>query len=174
MGRTDAPITIVEVSDYQCPYCKRFFDNTFPQLKKEYIDTGKVRLVFKDLALGFHQHSQKAAQAAHCAGDQGQYWEMHDKLFQNAKRLDEKYLVEYADAIKLDQKKFSACLNSKQHIADIESDAKEANAAGLTGTPSFVIGVTTPDVIKGKVMRGAQPFARLKIIIDNELKIINK
>ena len=174
LGEDNAPVTIVEVSDYQCPYCKRFVDNTFPQLKKEYIDTGKVRLVFKDLALGFHKHARKAAQAAHCAGDQGKYWEMHDILFKNAKRLDEKYLPEYAVAINLNKEKFVACLNSNQHLAAIDLDVKQANQAGLTGTPSFVIGKTTPDLIKGNVVRGAQPFASLKIAIDKQLKLVKK
>jgi len=173
MGKDDAPVTIVEISDYQCPYCKRFVDNTFPQLKKEYIDTGKVRLVFKDLALPFHKNARKAAQAAHCAGDQGKYWEMHDVLFKNAKQLDEKYLPEYALSISLDQDEFATCLNSNQHLDDINRSAAEVNQTGLTGTPSFVIGKTTGDVIKGDVVRGAQPFASLKIFIDKQLKLIN-
>jgi len=174
MGKNNAPITIVEVSDYQCPYCVRFFNNTFSQLKKEYIDTGKAKLVFKNLPLSFHKNARKAAQAAHCAGDQGKYWQMHDTLFQNAKRLDEKYLIEHAQSIQLDEKEFNACLNSKKHLAAIDSDARESNQAGLTGTPSFVIGKTKQDVIKGSIVRGAQPFASLKIIIDKQLKLINK
>lgn len=173
LGKDNAPITIVEVSDYQCPYCKRFADNTFPQLKKEYIDTGKVRLVFKDLALGFHPHARKTAQAAHCAGDQGKYWEMHDILFKNTRRLDEKYLPEYAEAIELNKEKFSACINSQQHLAVIDRNSRQANQAGLTGTPSFIIGKTTADVIKGIVVRGAQPFASLKLALDKQLKLIN-
>lgn len=172
IGKANAPVTIVEVSDYQCPYCKRFVDNTFPQLKKQYIDTGKVRLVFKDLPLGFHKHSIVAAQAAHCAGDQGKYWEMHDILFQNGKRLDKKYLPGYANTIKLDQKTFIACINSKRHLDRIDLDAKQANQAGLTGTPSFVVGKSTSDIISGDIVTGAKPFASFQFIIDKQLKLI--
>ncbi len=171
LGKADAPVTIVEVSDYQCPYCKRFVDNTLPQIKKEYIDTGKVRLVFKDLPLSFHKNARKAAQAAHCAGDQNKYWKMHDVLFQNARRLEQEHLFGYAKIIKLDQNKFITCLNSEQHLATIDFDAKQANQVGLTGTPSFVIGKTNESSIKGEVVRGAQPFARIKAVIEKQLQL---
>lgn len=171
LGDVNAPVTIVEISDYQCPYCKRFFDTTFPLIKKEYIDTGKLRLVFKDMPLGFHKNARKAAQAAHCAADQGKYWEMHDILFQNAKRLDERNLPEYAKIIKLDKDKFLSCLNSKRHLATIDFDARQASQIGLTGTPSFIIGKTSENIIKGDVVRGAQPFAKIKTVIDKQLKL---
>ena len=170
IGKANAPITIVEVSDYQCPYCKRFVDSTYPHLKRQYIDTGKARLVFKDMPLGIHKHAVKAAQAALCAGDQGKYWEMHDILFNNTQRLDVKYLPEYANIIKLDHEKFVTCINSDQHLAAIDSDFKQASQKGLTGTPSFVIGKTTTDVISGDVIRGAKPLASFKSVIDKQLK----
>ena len=174
LGNADAPVTIVEVSDYQCPYCKRFFDVTFPLIKKEYIDTGKVRLVFKDMPLGFHKNARKAAQSAHCAGEQGKYWEMHDILFQNTKRLDEKFLPDYAKIIQIDHSKFVSCLASKRHLAAIDFDARQSNQVGLTGTPSFVIGKTNENVIKGDVVRGAQSFARIKVVIEKQLKLAGR
>jgi protein-disulfide isomerase len=173
MGRADAPVTIVEVSDYQCPYCKKFYLQTFPMLKEKYIDSGKVRLVFKDLPLAFHNNARKAAQAAHCAGDQGHYWDMHNKLFENQNQLNEQSLNVYAKQIGLNSQAFDDCLTSDRHLAAIDADALEANSALLTGTPSFVIGVTTEDVITGDVVRGALPFSQLEAAIKKQLILTN-
>lgn len=169
LGRKDAPVTIVEVSDYQCPFCKRFADNTLAALKKEYIDTGKVRLVFKDMPLPFHKQATKAAQAAHCAGDQGQYWSMHDQLFSNTSRLDEPNLIKHAMILKLDAPAFKACLKSDRHLDAIKKDIVDASKAGLSGTPSFIIGKTTNDLIKGDVVVGAQPISSLRGYIEKHL-----
>lgn len=174
LGKDTAPITIVEVSDYQCPFCKRFVENTLPELKKAYIDTGKVRLVFKDLPLGFHKHARKAAQAAQCAGDQGKFWPMHDRLFAQQKRLEEKFLPEHAKEIGLNPEQFTTCLNSKRHLAKIDADAAEAQKAGLTGTPSFVIGKTTDNIVEGEVIRGAVPIAQFRQAIDKLAKTVGK
>ena len=96
LGNPNAPITIVEFTDYQCPYCKCFTDNTLPALKAEFIDTGRVKLLIKDLAISGHKHARKAAQASRCAGEQGHYWSMHDLLFANSKNLAADNLVQYA------------------------------------------------------------------------------
>ncbi len=169
LGKDKAPVTIVTVSDYQCPFCKRFADGTLKELKKKYIDTGKVRYVFKDLPLPFHNQAKPAAQAAHCAGAQGKYWAMHDKLFHNTKKLDKQSLLKHARAIKLNEGKFSKCIASKRYLDDIEKDIADANKAGLSGTPSFVIGKTTKDVIKGEVVRGALPLSVLETHIKKYL-----
>jgi protein-disulfide isomerase len=169
MGKDKAPVTIVTVSDYQCPFCKRFADNTFKKLKKKYIDTGKVRFVFKDMPLPFHNYAKKAAQAAHCAGEQGKYWDMHDKLFDNTQKLDEKSLLQNAKLIKLDEKIFAECIASTRHMKAIDKDIADAGKAGLSGTPSFVIGKTTADVIKGEVVRGALPLSALETHIKKYL-----
>lgn len=169
LGRHDAPVTIVEVSDYQCPFCKRFSDNTMAALKKEYIDTGKVRFVFKDMPLPFHKHATKAAQAAHCAGDQGQFWTMHDQLFTDTRKLDEPNLIQHAMTLKLDMPAFNTCLNSNRHLDAIKKDIADAGKAGISGTPSFVIGKTTNDIIKGDVVIGAQPISSLKVYIEKYL-----
>ncbi|MFV2055228.1 MAG: DsbA family protein [Thiohalomonadales bacterium] len=169
LGNKDAPVTIVEVSDYQCPFCKRFVDSTMKDLKKDFIDTGKVRIVFKDLPLPFHTKAKQAAQAAHCAGDQGKYWPMHDKLFANIKKYDESNFIKHAKALKLNTETFKSCLSSKRHLDAIEKDIADASKAGLTGTPSFVVGKTTKDIIKGTVIIGAQPISSLKLYIEKYL-----
>jgi len=169
LGNKDAPVTIVEISDYQCPFCKRFVDSTMKDLKKDFVDTGKVRIVFKDLPLPFHTKAKQAAQAAHCAGDQGKYWEMHDQLFANITKYDETNFVKHANQLKLDTKTFKTCLTSKRHLNAIEKDIADANKAGLTGTPSFVVGKTTNDVIKGDVIVGAHPITSLKQYIEKYL-----
>lgn len=169
LGDKNAPVTIVEVSDYQCPFCKRFVDMNMPAIKKELIDTGKIRFVFKDLPLPFHDKAKIAAQAAHCAGDQGKYWPMHDKLFANVKQYNKTTFMKHAKILHLDEKVFKTCINSKQHIKAIEKDIADANKAGLNGTPSFVIGKTTRDIIKGDILVGAQPLSSLKQYIKKYL-----
>lgn len=169
LGNKNAPVTIVEISDYQCPYCKRFFDTTMRDLKKDYIDTGKVRIVFKDYPLAFHAQAKKMAQAAHCAGDQGKYWQMHDILFTNVKKTDEDDFINNASQLKLNAKTFKNCISGDRHHAAIEKDITDANKAGLSGTPSFVIGKTTSDIIEGGVVVGAHPISSLKKHIEKYL-----
>jgi protein-disulfide isomerase len=171
LGRADAPVTIVEFSDYQCPFCGRFFATTLPALKKEYIETGKVRYVFRDYPIDqLHPLARKAAEAAHCAGDQGKYWEMHDVLFQNATALALPQLAEHARALGLDGSAFDACFSSGRHAARVERGIADAAAAGVQGTPGFVIGkTTTGDVIEGTPVRGAQPLDTFRQLIDRAL-----
>ena len=169
LGKNTAPITIVELSDYECPYCKRFAGSTLVDLKKLYIDSGKVRLVYKDLPLPFHKQAKPAAQAAHCAGDQGKYWPMHDTLFANMKKYAKPDLLDYAKQLQLNVDEFESCINSDRHMAAIEQDLKDAGEAGFTGTPSFVIGKTTDDIIKGDVVIGARPLNSFKEIIEKLL-----
>jgi protein-disulfide isomerase len=171
LGRADAPVTIVEFSDYECPFCQRFFSTTLPALKKEYIETGKVRYVFRDYPIDqLHPQARKAAEAAHCAGEQGKYWDMHDVLFQNAKALGLPQLTEHARAIGLDGPAFDACLSSGRHAARVERGVTDAAAAGVQGTPGFVIGKTIAgDVIEGTPVRGAQPLETFRQLIDRAL-----
>lgn len=159
IGNATAPLTLVEYTDYQCPYCYKFFQDTYPQIKKKYIDKGKLRLIIKDLPLSFHPHSRKAAQAARCAGDQGKFLEMHGVLYKNSKRLDEKYLPEYASRIALDINAFNNCLASHRHLADIDKDSAEAKQAGISGTPTFILGKTEEKFVVGKRIVGAKPMA---------------
>ena len=169
MGAADAPITVVEFTDYQCPYCLRFTKTTFPLLKRKYIDTGKVRWVALNLPLPFHKDAIKAAQSAHCAGEQGKFWEMREVLFQNPKKLSITHLPAHAESLSLDMSAFYSCLQSKRHLDTIAKEAKDAKAVRLTGTPSFIIGKTTSDIISGPVVIGAQPMNKFDATISKAL-----
>ncbi|MBT8122163.1 MAG: DsbA family protein [Gammaproteobacteria bacterium] len=158
MGADDAPVTVVEFTDYQCPFCLRFTNTTFPHLKKKYIDTGKVRWVGMNLPLAFHKDARKAAQAAHCAGEQEKFWEMRQVLFANPRKLGQEHLPAHAESLSLEMDAFNKCLASERHLAQIDQEAKDANAVRLTGTPSFIVGKTGGDKITGQVVIGAQPL----------------
>jgi protein-disulfide isomerase len=157
LGAAAAPVTMVEFTDYQCPFCRRFVQTTFPILKRDYIDTGKLRWIVLDMPLGFHQNANKAAQAAHCAGDQGKYWEMRDTLFKNNSELGSEQLPGYAREIGLDVDAFNTCLTSKRHQAQIDQSSQKASQIGITGTPSFIIGKSDGDTVSGRLIIGAQP-----------------
>jgi protein-disulfide isomerase len=169
MGAADAPVTVVEFTDYQCPFCLRFIKNTFPNLKKDYINTGKVRWVVLDMPLSFHKDALKAARAAHCAGDQGKFWEMRELLFANSRKLAAEFLPGYAGDLGLNVEDFKSCLDSDKHQDEIDRDAQLAKTAGLTGTPSFVIGKTTSGNISGKVIIGARPQSVFETTIQEAL-----
>ena len=171
LGRADAPVTLVEFSDYQCPFCQRFFSTTLSAIKKHYVDTGKVRYVFRDFPLDqMHPQARKAAEAAHCAGELGKYWEMHDVLFQNQKALAPPQLAEHARTVGVDGAKFDECLSSGRHAARVERGLTDGAAVGVQATPTFVVGKTKPgDVVEGTVIRGAQPLETFRRFIDQKL-----
>ena len=166
MGDPSAPVTIVEFADYQCPFCLRFTKTTFTYLKSEFIDTGKVRWVALNLPLPFHKDARKAAQAAHCAGEQDKFWEMREVLFRNPQKLAGEHLPAHAAGVGLDVEAFNACLSSDRHLADIDQEAKDARAVRLTGTPSFIVGKTASDKISGQVIIGAQSLNVFKAAIQ--------
>jgi protein-disulfide isomerase len=171
LGRPDAPVTLVEFSDYQCPFCQRFFLATLPALKKDYIDAGKVRYVFRDFPLDqIHPQARKAAEAAHCAGEQGKYWEMHDVLFGNQQALQPPQLSDHARALGLDGARFDQCLTSGTHAARVSQGLTDGQAAGVQGTPGFVVAKTTPgDSVEGALVVGAQPIDVFRRLIDQLL-----
>jgi protein-disulfide isomerase len=169
LGNPKAPITLVEFTDYQCPFCRRFYINTLPAIKKQYIDTGKVRLILRDLPLGFHSKARPAAKAAHCAREQGKFWEMHDALFEGGGKLNKKDFVRYAEKIGVDGFPFQECMASDRHKESIDRDIADAGKASITGTPGFVLGKTTENEIEGPFISGAQPFASFKRQIDSLL-----
>ena len=174
LGDPDAPLTLVEFTDYQCPFCNRFFKTAFPEIKKKYIDSGKLRLVIKDLPLAFHANAREAAQAAHCAGEQGRFWPLHDKLYENATRLEAANLPGYATQAGLEAAAFRDCLASERHLTAIDGDAAEAGRVGITGTPSFVLGPTTVDAIEGVKIVGARPLAAFEAEIEALLAEVGK
>ena len=170
LGDPNAPVTVVEFADYQCPFCLRFAKTTFPLLKEKYIDTGKVRWVALNLPLPFHKDARKAAQAAHCAGEQDKLWEMRDILFRNPQKLNEENLPAHAETLSLDMTAFNECLQSDRHLEEIDQDAKDARAVRLTGTPSFIIAKNTGDEINGQVVIGAQPMKTFDAAISKALE----
>ena len=145
-GDDKAKVMIVEFSDYECPFCGRFYTGSLPELNKNYVETGKAKLAFKDFPLSFHQQAQKASEAAECAGEQGQYWEMHDKLFENQKALTVPSLKQYAAGLGLNTADFDSCLDSGKFAQNVQDDFKEGQVATVSGTPSFFLIAPKKDV----------------------------
>jgi len=173
-GDKNAPVTIIEFSDYECPYCRRSYDNVFTKLDEEYISKGKVRVVFRDFPLGFHKKAIPAAMAANCAGEQSKYWEIHNFLFENPDKLDTASILNSIEDLGLNKQKFEACLNDKSKEAEITKDFEDGQKYGVRGTPSYFIGKTTDgDEITGTFVRGAQPYSVFKEHIDEQLKGVN-
>ena len=172
-GDKNAKVTLVEFTDYQCPFCSRHMRDTFPQIENDYINTGKVRYVLREFPLeSIHPQAVKAAEAAGCAGDQGKYWEMHDRLFANQNALAPAQLPSHAEALSLDAAKFKTCLDSGKFTAKVRKDFNDAQKAGATGTPTFFIGLTDPKSSDVKAVRkivGAQSYAAFKDAIDTLL-----
>jgi len=173
-GNPDAPITIVEFSDFECPFCARFHVQTLPSLFEEYIDQGKVRLVFRDFPIqSIHQNALPAAVAANCANDQGKFKEMHDMIFENQNEWNKQETVnalstfsQYAASMQLDQELFDSCLTSGKHIPEIRKDLDDGRDYGVSGTPGFFVG---NDEIGYVELKGAQPFESFKKVIDAQL-----
>jgi protein-disulfide isomerase len=160
LGRPDAPLTMVEFTDLQCPYCRQFATTTFDELKRNWIDTGKLRYISRDFPLEFHQHAMNAARAARCGGEQGKFWEMRWTLMRNANLLSPAFITKTASDLKLDTAAFAACTASTKFDADIQGDMIEAVNVGITGTPSFVVGRTTPSGIEGSLIVGALEYSK--------------
>lgn len=165
LGEEDAPVTIVEYTDYQCPFCQRYYFNTFNKIKEQYIATGEVRYTVKDLALSFHPKSRPAAYAARCAGEQDKYWDMHEKIFTYQNQWayadnTEEVFYQYASELDLDLEKFITCFASGSEKFDkqIDSDISEASTKGISGTPSFTI--------NSQVIIGAQPLEAFASLIE--------
>jgi protein-disulfide isomerase len=165
MGDGDAPLTIVEWSDYQCTFCKRFRDQTLDQIKSQYIDTGKVKFVYRDFPLdSIHPNARPAAIASECAGDEGKFWEFHDKLFEtqqqwsnspSAKDLFKQYGTELGIDI-------ADCIVGNMYDGEVSKDLADGSANGVSGTPAFIVG--------NQYLSGAQPFERFKAVIEAQLR----
>jgi protein-disulfide isomerase len=157
-GESNAPITIVEFSDFECPFCSRAEDSVKKVME---VYKGKVRLVYRDFPLPFHGKAQKASEAALCAQDQGKYWEMHERLFANQQALALPELKAHAKTLGLEGGKFDQCLDSGAKAPIVEASKKAGEAVGVNGTPAFFI--------NGRPLSGAVPFEQFKEIIDHEL-----
>jgi protein-disulfide isomerase len=168
LGAADAPVTIIEFSDFECPFCKRFFLQTLPQITARYIDTGQVRFVFRDFPVPqSHPNATKAAEAAACAGEDGRFWPMHDELFGKGVAGGSATYSGYAQALGLDTAAFGACLDSGRHAAEIAGDRDAGIAAGVRATPGFV--VVPPDG-RAVVFAGAHPFSVFEQLIEAALR----
>ena len=174
IGNPDAPITIIEFSDFQCPFCARFHTQTLPLILEEYIEQGKVKLVFKEFPIqSIHPNALPASIAAECANDQNKFREMHDMLFEKQNDWNKLETVDalsmfsqYASGIQLDEELFDSCLTSGKHISEIKKDLDEGREYGVSGTPGFFVG---NDQIGFVELKGAQPFESFKKIIDAQL-----
>jgi predicted DsbA family dithiol-disulfide isomerase len=158
-GERDAPVTLIEYTDFQCPYCRRV-QPTLDEIMRRYDD--KVRHVFKQLPLAMHTEAELAAEASLCASVQGKFWQLRDWLFANSKRINRDTLVEQARALDMDEPTFSACLDGRTYAAQVRQDMVEAQAFGISGTPGFLI--------NGRVIRGAQPLDQFLDVINDELR----
>lgn len=163
-GREDAPVTIVEFTDYQCPFCRRYFDEAYKKIISDYVETGKVRYLVHDLPLPFHENADEAAVAARCAGKEGKYWEMHDKLFEKQEEWQgssevKAALARYGKEVGVD---ISDCQDDEEVAGEVRNDVSLANEVGATGTPTFFI--------NGRLLVGAQPYESFKTMIEEELK----
>jgi len=165
-GDSAAKVIVLEVSDFQCPYCKTFHDETYPAVKAAYVDKGLTRIAYVNLPLRSHQNAWPAAEAAMCASVQGKFWSMHDSLFRSQERWAEltkpdTMFARFGRTLQLDAKAYEACITSHATRPLIAADAERSSNAGINGTPAFIIG--------DSLISGAYPFAAFKRVIDANL-----
>jgi protein-disulfide isomerase len=168
-GSDQAPVVLVEFSDFECPYCTQFNKEVFPKLKAAYIDTGKVRFVSREYPLDFHPDAFNAALAARCGGAQDHYWQMRDLIIDNSADLSMSALEQEAQRLSLDTSKFRTCMKDDTSVAAIKRDVSDGQSIGVTGTPAFLLGKTRNNVIEGVRIDGAQPYTQLASAIDSAL-----
>jgi protein-disulfide isomerase len=159
IGPADAPVTVIEFSDYQCPYCQKWYEQVYKQMMAAY--PGQIRFVYRDFPLPMHAEAEPAAEAAECAGEQSAYWQFHDALFSGRYDLGRAAYDQIAAELGLDTAAFSECLDSHRYQSEIEADSSDATNVGISSTPSFVI--------NGRILVGALPFSDFKAVIDEEL-----
>ena len=170
LGQKTAPLTIVEYTDYQCPFCQRFHVTAFSELKKQYIDTGKVRFFSKDMPLDFHPNALRAAQAARCAAEQKKFWELRDVMGANPDKLDIDHIMNFAADLRMDTVALRACVDSGKYKDTVQRDVLEAMKIGANGTPTFIVGKSVGEGVDGELVVGAMPFE----MFDAKLKTLEK
>jgi protein-disulfide isomerase len=181
LGNKNAKLTIVDFSDYECPFCKKSFTDILPSLKTDYIESGKVNLVYKNYPLPFHQNAPKEAEAALCARDQGGdsvYFKFHDQIYtqttSNGTGLALTQLPIIAKSLGLNVSKFQLCLDFGKYKDYVDKDIAQGNQVGVSGTPTWFVGKTNSDgTITGTKIVGAQPYTAFKAIIEQQLKSVN-
>ena len=172
-GSSSAKIMLVEYSDFQCPFCRRFYSDALGQIQKDFIDTGKIKFVYKHFPLGFHPAAQPAAEAFECARDQGKEWEMHDRIFDEQGKLGSGTVQFSAQDIKgwaaqitgLDSEKFNSCLDSGQKASIVSQQTSEGAQAGISGTPGFLITDANGNILN--LISGAQPYSVFKQALES-------
>jgi protein-disulfide isomerase len=174
LGSPSAKVTIMEVSDYQCPFCKRQALGTFPQIEADYVKTGKVQYMFVDYPIAqLHPTAARSHEAANCAGEQGKYWEMHRSLFTNPVAKDDASLLTQAKGAGVDAARLQSCLASGKFTASVQASVQRMEALGIAGTPMVLIGLTPAPGQPMKVVKfvyGAQPFSAFKAALDSVLQ----
>jgi protein-disulfide isomerase len=161
LGDINAPVTMIEYSDYQCPFCQRFWSDTLPLIKENYIETGKVKFIYKDFPLSMHPQAQISAEASECVRTQGgdeAFWDYHDQIFANQATLSEENLIKWAKDMNYN---IEECLSSGQFTDEVLADLNEGSAAGISGTPGFFI--------NGIQVSGAQPYSSFEALIEAQL-----
>lgn len=167
LGPQDAKIVMMAFSDFQCRPCRQFFSVIFPQIKKEFIETNKIKFIFRDFPLDTNIQAKEAASLAHCAGEQGAYWKAHDLLFAEMESIDRGDFSSVKEKLALDDKKLRRCLKSARYLKEIEADIAEGSKMGAKGAPGFFLGsVSEKDFYEGIFIRGAQPYLALKNLIE--------
>jgi protein-disulfide isomerase len=171
LGSGEAKVVLVEFSDYQCPYCAQYAREILPRIRADYIDTGKVRYVFRDYPLSSHPAAARAAEAAHCAGEQGRFWEMHDVLFANSAGLGADALPAHAKSAGVEEKAFARCLASGRFAAGLREDMADADAAGIRGTPAFFVGLVQPGgrLLIQRKLSGLRPYSDYRAVLETAL-----
>lgn len=170
-GDPNATVTLIEFTDYQCPFCSRHYEQTLPQILKDYVDTGKVKYVVRDFPLSFHPNAHKAAEASECADEQGKFWEMHDMLFgkqgewSNLPDASETFKA-YAAELSLNASAFASCLDTGATAAEVDADLADGSTAGINGTPGFWV---VSDDGRSKQISGAYPYETFKAAFDELL-----
>ena len=175
IGNPDAPITIIEFSDFQCPFCAKFHMQTLPTIMDEYINKGTVKLVFRDFPIqSIHPNAVPASIAAECANEQGEFEQMYHMLFEKQKEwsnLETAYAItafnQYASELQLNEEKFDSCIKNVKYIEEVQKDLNEGRTYGVTGTPGFFIGNEKIGFVE---LKGAQPFESFKKVIDSQLE----
>jgi protein-disulfide isomerase len=170
-GSSDAKLAFVEFSDFQCSFCGKFTRETLPLIERDYVATGKVRLIFKNLPLPMHPDAEKAAEAGECAKAQGKFWDMHDKLFANQGALGVAILPSYATQIGLNASQFTSCFNGAM-TAKVKADLDAGIKLGMGGTPYFMVGTLQKDGsvhVLERIVFGAAPYADFKKVLDRQL-----
>jgi protein-disulfide isomerase len=171
LGNPRATLVMVEFTDFQCPYCARYHATTYGALKKAYVDTQRMRYVTVDFPLDFHALAFKAAEAAHCGDQQGQYWPLHDRLFQSGGRLEPENLLKLAQGLGLNMAAFKACLDGGATADRVRKGLAQGESLGVDGTPTFIIGRAEGSVVRGRMIVGAYPTKVFDDLIQSHLAL---